>query len=96
MCIRDRAGAWASVAPRTSSAASPGGLGARGAALLLMENAFVIDGVRGDNRDVLLAWQGFAPTALDVLGLAFDNPVSYTHLDVYKRQVLNSSCYRRL
>ena len=27
----------------------------------------------GDNRDVLQAWQGFAPTALDVLGLAFDN-----------------------
>ena len=54
-------------------AQAPAGLGARGAALLLMENAFVIDGVRGDNRDVLLAWQGFAPTALDVLGLAFDN-----------------------
>lgn len=52
---------------------TPSGLGGRGAALLLMENAFVIDGVSGDNRDVLLAWQGFTPTALDVLGLAADN-----------------------
>ena len=49
---------------------SPAG---RGTTLLLLENPFVIDGVSGDNRDVLQAWQGFAPTALDVLGLAFDN-----------------------
>lgn len=52
---------------------APAGLGVRGAALLLMENPFVIDGVSGDSRDVLLAWQGFAPSALDVLGLAADN-----------------------
>ena len=37
-----------------------------------MENAFVIGGVSGDNRDVLLAWQGFAPNTLDVLGLALE------------------------
>ena len=48
------------------------GLGVRGGALLLMENAFVIGGVSGDNRDVLLAWQGFAPNTLDVLGLALE------------------------
>lgn len=52
---------------------APSGLGVRGGALLLMENAFVVDGVSGDNRDVLMAWQGFAPSALDVLGLAADN-----------------------
>ena len=46
---------------------------ARGASLLLMREAFVLDGVAGNARDVLLAWQGFSPAALDIVGLAPDN-----------------------
>jgi len=54
-------------------AQAPSGQATRGAALLLLENAFVVDGVRGDSRDLLLAWQGLAPENLDVAGLAIDN-----------------------